>query len=51
MDIPKNLMWLKFIPLLGMFIAVIDTSSDGVFWEKAYIYYHVVVMAIIITIV
>jgi len=39
--------WLKFIPLVGIVFCLIDKSHDGDFWERGYIYYHVVVSAIL----
>jgi hypothetical protein len=47
MDIKQNWLWIKFIPVIGIIFCVIDSSHDGRYWEKAYIYYHVVIGAII----
>lgn len=47
MNIGQKWLWIKFIPVVGIIFCLIDTSDDGRGWEKAYIYYHVVISAII----
>jgi hypothetical protein len=47
MDIKQNWLWIKFIPVLGILFCVIDTSHDGTGWEKAYIYYQIVICGLI----
>lgn len=39
--------WPKFIPVIGLVFILIDTSEDGYGWEKAYIYYQVVVCGLL----
>jgi hypothetical protein len=42
--------WPKFIPLLGIIFCLIDISHDGEYWERLYIYYHVVISGIVLLI-
>lgn len=39
--------WPKFIPVIGIFFCLIDNSNDGNFWERGYIFYHVVACGLI----
>jgi hypothetical protein len=47
MNIPNKYIWIKFIPIIGILFCIIDTSNDGNYWERAYIYYHVVISALL----
>lgn len=48
MNIRRKHIWLKFIPLIGIIFCIIDTSWDGLFWEKIYLLYHATWLAILV---
>ena len=47
MDIKNKYIWVKFIPILGIIPCIIDTTPDDGMYEKLYIYYHVVILGLL----